>query len=600
MGIIKVLPPPVARLIAAGEVIDRPASALRELLDNAIDSGAREIAVRIEEGGIGLIRLSDDGSGMDAEDLALSILPHATSKISSADDLLRARSLGFRGEALASIAAAARVEILSRDAASPSAQRLVAGPGSAASISACAGRKGTTVTVSGLFADFPARRQFLKRPQAEAALCRQVLVDKALAHPGIRFSFESGSAKPEILLPAERPGRVADCLREPPRELLHAIRFSGPGFEGEIVLAGPSFYRPDRRLMQAFVNRRRVQEWPLLQALEYGFEGFLPGGAHPCALLFLEIDPALADFNIHPAKREVRFKDPDAPRRAVSQALRDFLGELARRDPAQVGPEPGPFEGPELAGLGGPWSASGLGADGPAAPGFPPSRAGRWQGGVGAFGAAEGSGGYAGRIPAESWPSIDALRDRVAAPPSPGPALGFRYLGQALGPFLLFELGDSLFLLDQHAAHERILFDRLARRPPEAQELLVPEPVGAESDAEEARIEALAPGLALLGFRLERSGGELMVAAAPALLPQGAARELRELARSGAEDPLRAIRATMACRAAVKDGDELEPEAARELIAAALELPEPRCPHGRPIWVRLTREELYRMVRRIV
>jgi len=568
MGIIHVLAPATARLIAAGEVIDRPASALRELLDNAIDSGAKEISVRIEEGGVGLIRVSDDGGGMDAEDLGLSILPHATSKIATADDLLRATSLGFRGEALAAIAATARLEILSRGPESDSAHRLAAGPGTETRVEAAAGRRGTTVSVTGLFADFPARRQFLKRAQAEAALCRQAFMDKAAAHPGILFRYESGAGKAESFMPASRDERLADLYPEPPRQLLHLVGFSGEGFSGEAVIAGPAFYRPDRRLMQVFVNRRRVQEWSLLQALDYSFEGFLPGGAHPCAFLFLEVDPALADFNIHPAKREVRFKDPDGPRRALSHTLRDFLGSLVSRDPAQASPDPGIALGLDAAPAG--WARDSRG------------------------------GSMARADPAGPEWRIAELRERAAPLPAAAPALGFRYLGSALGVFLVFEMDGELFLLDQHAAHERLLFDRFSARPPVSQELLLPRELEAESDEEEGRIEALARPLAEAGFRLERREGRLLVAAAPAELSMDPAGALRELVRSGAEDPIRQLRATAACRAAVKDGDELDEAAALELIAAALDLPEPRCPHGRPIWVRMTRDQLYRMVRRIV
>jgi DNA mismatch repair protein MutL len=577
MGIIKVLSTATARLIAAGEVIDRPASALRELLDNAIDAGAKEISVRIEEGGIGLIRVVDDGAGMDAEDVELSVVPHATSKISSADDLLRAKSLGFRGEALASIAAAARLEIVSRDAGSASAHRLVAGPGEAPRAEAIAGRQGTSVSVSGLFRDFPARRQFLKRPQAEAALCRQILTDKAVAHPSILFRLESGSGgSAETLMPADREVRVADCYPEPPRSLLHRLVFSGSGFEGEAVIAGPSFYRADRRLMQVFVNRRRVQEWSFLQALDYAFEGFLPGGAHPCAFLFLEVDPALADFNIHPAKREVRLKDPDGPRRSLIQAVRDFLGELAHRDPAQLTPDvQAELELHPVTAPSGSWGGS-------------PTTAAR---GIARF----PSTGTAG------WTGTEELRERAAPLPPPSSALPFRYLGRALGPFLLFEMDDSLYFLDQHAAHERMLFDRLSARAPQSQELLVPLPVEAQSDEEERRIEAMAAELARAGFRTEREAGRLVVTAAPALLAEDPVEALRELARgSGEDDPLRAVNALAACRAAVKDGDELDETTATELIAAALALPEPRCPHGRPIWTRVTREQLFKLVRRIV
>jgi DNA mismatch repair protein MutL len=576
MGSIRVLPPETARLIAAGEVIDRPASALRELIDNAVDSGALEISARIEEGGIGLIRVTDDGAGMDREDLELAALPHATSKIRGADDLLRARTLGFRGEALASIAAAAGLEILSMEASARSAHRLRSRPGAAPTIEASAGRRGTTVTVTELFKDFPARRQFLKRAQSEAALCRQVLEDKAAAHPGLLFRYESGSGSPFVLPPGEAASRIALLHPEIPRGFLHAVKFSGRGFEGCAVVAGPSFSRPDRRLMQVFVNRRRVQDWSLLQSLDYSFSGYLPGGLHPAAFLFLEIDPALADFNIHPAKKEVRLKDPDEPRRAIVRAIQDFLGELTRRDPAQALPEAAlELDLREVAGI--------------------------------AEGTAALSGGWRPNAFAEERPSregFDAVRGRAEAgqgpsPPRPEAASGFRYVGRALGPFILFERGDELWFLDQHAAHERMLFDELLARPPASQELLVPEVLEAEDEAEDARIAEAAGRLAEAGFRIEREGGSWLVAAAPASLAKGAADAVRELA-GGSGNPTRAACALAACRAAIKDGDELDAAAAESLIARALALPEPRCPHGRPIWSRITREQLYALVRRTV
>lgn len=562
MGTIHVLSSETARLIAAGEVIDRPASALRELIDNAIDSGASEISARIEEGGIGLIRVVDDGSGMDRSDLELAIFPHATSKIKNANDLLTARSLGFRGEALASIATAATMEITSKDDNSPSANRLVSSPGSEPMIEACAGRRGTAVSVSGLFKDFPARRQFLKRPQAEAALCRQVFEDKAASHPAIGFRFESSSGSPVLLRPSSRLERVSVLHPEVRRDFLHSVQFSGTGFQGEAIVAGPSFSRTDRRLLQAFVNRRRVQDWSLLGSLDYSFSGYLPGGLHPFAFLFLEIDPALADFNIHPAKKEVRFKDPDGPRRAMNSAVQSFLGELTRRDPSQVGPDPS------------------------------------IQLGLGQHQA------QSERREVRGWEAFDEVRERTAsgdspAIPSPRPERGFRYLGSALGPFLVFEREGAVWFLDQHAAHERMIFDGLMARAPESQELLVPEEIVCEDEAEDTRIEAAIPRLAEAGFRLNREGGSWFVAAAPPELSGAAAEAVRELSR-GSGDPRRAARALAACRSAIKDGDLLDDAAAEELIARALELPEPRCPHGRPIWSRITREQLYRLVLREV
>jgi DNA mismatch repair protein MutL len=575
MASIRILPPEAARLIAAGEVIDRPASALRELLDNSIDAGATDIAVRIEEGGVRLIRVADDGIGMDREDLELAALPHATSKIRCADDLLHVRSLGFRGEALASIAAVAGLEIVSMPADARSAFRLRSYPGSVMSIEPCAGRKGTSVTVSELFKDFPARRQFLKRSQAEAALCRQVFEDKAAAHPGIRFSLESGSSAPLVLPAGDMVSRIASLHPDIPAGFLHPLSFASDQFEGRIVLAGPSVSRPDRRSMQVFVNRRRVQDWSLLQCLDFAFSGYLPGGLHPFALLFLEIDPRLADFNIHPAKKEVRLKDPDSPRRAVIRAIQDFLGGLTKRDTRQCAPD------------------SDIELD------------------LRGFDRAEE------RIPSSvssgskpSWENFDELRERSSrgfgpSSPKPLPVSGFRYIGRALGPFLLFERGDELWFLDQHAAHERILFDEYMAKPPPVQELLVPEKISIEDESEMALITELLEPLREGGFRVERDGDDWVVAAAPAPLVKGAAQALRELALAsgdirGPGSALRATAAMSACRAAVKDGDELDAAAAESLIAAALELPEPRCPHGRPIWTRITRDQLYALVRRTV
>jgi len=618
---IHVLPPETARLIAAGEVIDRPAAVLREFLDNALDAGATEISVEIEGGGVDLVRVVDNGEGMDAEDLGLAVLPHATSKINKADDLLTARSLGFRGEALASIAAAARLEITSRDGTSAEAHRLAAGPHMTLAILAVPGRQGTIAQSSRLFEDYPARRQFLKRAQAEAALCRQVFVDKALAHPEVAMRFTSEGRLAFALGPAEPETRVVEAYGEIPAGFAYRVRFTGPGCSGSVVIASPAFCRNDRRLMQVFVNRRRVQDAGLLQALDYAFEGFLPGGTHPAAFLFAEVDPALADFNIHPAKREVRLKDQQGLRRAFVEAVKAFLLELSRREPSRVAPAADSelglaWEETRYAARGAPEDRGGYGRSGRGWPAGPESGA-----------TASGPGWAAG-----SWDRLGELRERIgsvdearfaadggAAPdggmaPHPGPAGGPaepRYLGKALGLFLVVEAGDALYLIDQHAAHERLLYDSFMASPPAPQDLLVPAVFEPEDDAEESALEAARTELEALGFGLEKEGGSWLVTALPSPLDRDPVGAIREMLARGAARPVAgagaaargarsAALATAACRAAVKDGDELEPAAAAELARRALGLPEPRCPHGRPVWVRLSREELFRLVRRLV
>ncbi len=599
---IQILPPETARLIAAGEVIDRPAALLRELLDNAIDAGAGEIRVEIEGGGIASTLVMDDGDGMNAEDLALSILPHATSKIRSADDLLTARSLGFRGEALASIAAAATLEITSKTEEMLEARRLCSRPGSNPTIEATAGQKGTRVIVKGLFDNFPARRQFLKRAQAESSLCKQVFIDKAMAHPGVAFRLSSDG---QLLVQAPActsfKERVLAFHGDVNSETVHEVSFSGEGFEGRVVLAGPSWYRNDRRAMETFVNRRRVQDWSLLSGLDWSYEGLLPGGAHPFAILFVEVDPALADFNIHPAKREVRFRDPGSIRHAMTRAMRDFLARLVRERPESAIPEAGEalsgflFQG-ERRGYAGDkesphdWvrRAQGRvgGGDRPIAREEAYDRASSWE-------------GLLREKPFERAPS-----GTDAAPPSDALGKGsnseLRYLGQAFGLFLIVERGEELFLIDQHAAHERLIYDELTERAPTVQELLVPVRVRIDSEAEERRLASLAPAIAQAGFSLERADGEWQLTALPAALREDPEGALRELIEGGSEDPARSARAMSACKAAIKDGEILDPVSALELARRALELPEPRCPHGRPVWVRLTREDLFRLVRRIV
>ncbi len=588
---IRVLPPETARLIAAGEVIDRPASVLRELLDNAIDAGAGQIEVRIEQGGIRSILVSDDGSGMSRADLAMSILPHATSKISCAHDLLAIRTLGFRGEALSSIAAVACIEMTSFDGVSTAASRLTAGPGVPARLENVPGNRGTTILVSGIFDDYPARRQFLKRAQAEAALCRQVYQDKAIAHPGVAFRWISGSQR-ETRLAEPRIDRIQAFHPDLPHGLLRALACRGQGFTGEVVLCGPSFHRPDRRLMQVFVNRRRVQEWSVLNAVEYAFSAHLPGGMKPCAFVFLEVDPALADFNIHPAKREVRFKNANDIREALVQEIRLFLDALEPRADTVSPLYHEPYLEAAFTGeAGGPYGHRRPLNHAPQGEGT------GWEGFLSAGSEfAAGYSAFRSGTPGETGPAP------TEDPPQRGePAVaGIRFLGRLFGPYLMFVMDEALYILDQHAAHERIIFDRLGSKRPEVQELLVPAVVEPEDDAQDGALGSMAAELEASGYRLGRSGTVWEVRAVPAILGQTAIPILSDLVRNGGGDSIRRTLSGLACRAAVRDGDILDTEAALSLIRLAVSLPEPRCPHGRPLWIRLDREHIDRLVGRTV
>ncbi|MCX7776042.1 MAG: DNA mismatch repair endonuclease MutL [Spirochaetaceae bacterium] len=598
MGTIRILPPETARRIAAGEVIDRPASALRELLDNAIDADAHEVSASIEGGGIDSITVVDDGNGMDREDLALAIREHATSKIFTADDLLKTRTLGFRGEALASIAAVARLEIVSRRHGSEDGHRLVAEPMKDPILQPAPAREGTRVTIKGIFESFPARRQFLKRPQSEAMLCRSVFMERALAHPQLAFRWQSGMASPEVLMPASYEERIATIFPDLPRQALFRCNAGDAGFSAIIIAANPSLHRRDRKYLQIFINRRRVPEWGISSVLEYAFGKYLPGGLYPAVFAFLEVDPAFADFNIHPAKKEVRLKRPDAIRSAIHAALEK---ELALRfgkpgtvgleaSPLHANPAPNPFLAAQEREHAAWWIAD---ADPhrlrqPVAydRANPSDSSIRQRHGMYGFENISVSASRGGSLPADFW---ETLRSDERP----------RYIGRGIGPFLIFTLGDAIWIMDQHAAHERILYDRLLSRPGTAQPLLVPYVV--HEDEIVQTLSQSREDLAALGYILDFHEDTVSIEGVPALCAETALDALLFWAsESGRGTPVDHLIATLACRAAVKDGDQLDDMHAKELIAEALALPEPRCPHGRPVFLQLSHEYLYQQFGRLL
>jgi DNA mismatch repair protein MutL len=591
-------------------VVDRPAALAREFIDNAIDSGGTRIEVFIDEGGCRRVEVSDDGEGMDRENLELCTLPHATSKIRSLDDLALTETLGFRGEALAAAAAVAALEIVS-SVDGREAWKLLAGPGENRPPRLEPGRRnrGTSVRALGLFDTIPARKQFLKREGTEALLCRQSFIDKALAFPEIDFRFTQDGALKLSLPPAEDlrerfAAIVLDRSTVKSRgetSMLHQLHTIGEGFRASIVVGGPELCRSDRRQQFVFANRRRIQDFSLLQALEYGVQGWFPNGVHPVGAVYIDIDPALADFNIHPAKREVRFADPGAIHHAVTTALRNFV-RAAPPKAAGAGPLlfPGGFPGAR-------------GEDSAAFPGetfrrrqtesrslamealleHPPDFAplpGRNARGTAFQAAQELQGGGYGTA-AETQPPYGA-----------GKAEEPRFIGRVFGLFLLVEQGNRFFIIDQHAAHERILYDRFLSAPILKQELLVPIHFDCESPQEDAFLRAKQEELKKLGISIAEEGaGHWQITALPEgwRLSDSETREaLRDLRNAG-ENMAERWAATLSCHRALRDGDYLDDQSARALAEAALALPVPRCPHGRPVWIELSREQLYKGVKRL-
>jgi DNA mismatch repair protein MutL len=567
---IHILREDVSRRIAAGEVIDRPLSIVRELIDNAIDAEAHSVDVYLEAGGLTRIRVVDDGQGMAREDLELCAERHATSKIESDQDLLRISTLGFRGEALASIAACARLAIVSRPSTpeSAGANRLVAEGGRRVALEASQGAPGTAVEAADLFFNLPARKRFLKSPAAEAQLCRQVFLEKALAHPQISFRLFSDGALRHFLPAQELKERAASAYALDPAHL-YTARGEAPGAVARVVAARPELARRDRRLLQVYVNRRRIFEFGLVQAVEYAFGEHVPGGRFPVAFVFLEVEPGQVDFNVHPAKKEARFRNLPELRQIVIGTIRRVLE---------------PFHLP-------------LPAAGPAASGgeieLPLERRAAPEAGPG--------GGRAAALP------LPAGRRREAFAPAPGtrPAEGSpvepRYLGQIFGLFLVVELADELYLVDQHAAHERLLFEELKGRQYGSQELLLPLPLE-KSPALDAALARFSGTLRRLGIRVLRGeGGGWEVTALPEELLCIEEELAAALAgETGSPEELEdRLLALAACRTAVKDGEELDALTARELARRALALDNARCPHGRPLWMRIAKEELLRAVNRV-
>ncbi len=578
-----------AQKIAAGEVIERPASALRELLDNAIDSGAGRISVEIEKGGMERICVSDDGCGMTKEDLALCIKNHTTSKITSAQDLLSASTLGFRGEALASISAVCRLEITS--AREGKAFKIIPG----GKVIPAVRSKGTLVEAAGIFENFPARKQFLKRPAAETALCRQVFNDKALAWPEIEFRLSLDGSPRAVLKPAASfKERCLDVLK--PQEgatFFHEIKGSGSAFSFTAVLGSPEVSRRDRRFQLVFVNGRRISDFGLQQAVEFGAEGRFPNGLHPFFCLFIECAPRTADFNIHPAKKEVRFLDPAEIHHAVSTACREFYrsGLTARHESA--GESAKPDTAFEFAAM--------ETADNPLVrlrrTGYAPAYGRKYNGGD----------TYApSAVYAPSSARLAAEYAREAAEYADGAAIAdipqdFRFLGQVLGTFIAVEKQGRLFLIDQHAAHERIIYNEILSSRGEKQELLVPYRINSPDRQTDSKLRRKQEELYGAGFTLQDEGEGLWLVTTVPLRWTGTEKDLRAELLDGDAEPdtlVSRLYASEACRSACKDGDILDPAAARNLAAKALALPEPFCPHGRPVYTEITREELFRRVKR--
>ena len=620
MNEIQLLDSLVIDRIAAGEVVERPASVVKELVENSLDAGATRVAVQLEDSGIGLVEVVDDGSGMPAAEVGLAFAQHATSKVRTVDDLDAIETMGFRGEALASIAAVARVEMMTGTGDGPGVRLRVEG-GGRQPVEQIAWPGGTTIRVEDLFFNTPARRKNLKKPATELRHASQTVIDYALCRPDVYVSLAHGKrtllAAPPVSTLAERVHGVLG-----PQVAGHWLpiegRFGSLSISGGVT--SPEHQRPSRNDIRWFVNQRPVSDYRLVHALVSAYETLLDRRRFPVAVIFLELPVEDVDVNVHPRKAEVRFADPSAVYRGVRSAVRE---SLARHLPPPrihpgVGEEAsgGPRDGQVLRFHGGLHGTSSTGSSA-----FDTSRSlpvSEWIVAEGTAPAAGESAEGGGRMP----PRSGSLEDRFAGGPTDGASVdggrirgtagAIRPLAQYANTYILAADEKGLLIIDQHVAHERILYEQvlaqLGARSVEAQHLLVPEMVEL-SAAEAATIGSQSELLESFGFVVEPFGGNSWaVRTAPAILgTRNVGDTVRALLESlgrgqgpdALEDAKQEVAASIACHAAVRANHPLAREEMVRLIAD-LELCESptRCPHGRPILVRIEHDDLERRIGR--
>ena len=589
---IQPLPDQLISQIAAGEVVERPASVLKEVVENSLDAGARQIDVQIEGGGIKRIRVADDGRGMPRADLPLALQRHATSKITSLDDLEHVASFGFRGEALASIAAVARVSLTSREAHAEHAWRIV-NHGHDSTITPAALGAGTVIEITDLYYNTPARRKFLRAESTEFGHCADVLNRMALARPDVSFSLSHNGVVKQRLAACDLARRVRELIGSEFFEQARNVSANA----GDLRLTGhaalPAYNRATRDEQYCFVNGRFVRDKLLTHAIRQAYADILHGSRHPAYVLFLELDPYGVDVNVHPAKTEVRFREARGVHQFIFHALQRTLATpLSYTPSAQPRPETAPFSTYPTANSSP--SSSPLSRFTTPAP---------YQASLN-IGIGE----------AQTRAYLDfANVARNEPPPTPDASAPLGYaLAQLHGLYVLAQNHHGLVLVDMHAAHERILYEklkqRLAHEAPATQALLIPAMFSA-SLREMATAEEHAATLAALGFELSPAGPQqLALRSFPALLARAAPIELiRALLADLDEYPASQVietrrnelLATMACHGAVRANRQLTlPE--MNALLRDMEATEraDQCNHGRPTWRQLSLAELDKLFMR--
>ncbi len=601
MTLIQVLPADLVNQIAAGEVVERPASVVKELLENSLDAGARSIQVDLEDGGLGLVRVADDGSGMGREDALRCLERHATSKLRDAAGLATIATMGFRGEAIPAIASVSRMRIDTCAEGPPETivgTRITLEGGERVAVEEVARPRGTTVEVRDLFFNTPARRKFMRSTAAESGHASEAVVRVALARPDVGFTLRSGG-RAAIATAAGAPLEERAAIALGKEAARHVIPVDGSRGEFRVrgVVTSPDHSAATARGLYLFVNGRFIRDRALAYAVVRAYAGSLPAGRQPAGVLFLELPLDRVDVNVHPQKLEVRFQDPRAATDAVHHAVSESL-------------RPSPWLRHRTAVLE-------AGSPAPSVP-FASEPGSEDVAGVLARARDQAADRARGMLPFPAPASPDRLPDApspggTARAPAPGYFGSMRYVGQHARTYLLCEApGGTLVVIDQHASHERLLFHRLREslrdRHLEVQPFLVP-PVVTLPPAAARAVEGALDELQAVGLEVEPFGGDAFaVKSAPALLGGASmaplladlAEQVEQAERGSAVgEALDGLLATMACHAAVRANQDLGRDEVRALLDGLDSIDfKARCPHGRPVVIELPLAELERRVGR--
>ncbi len=659
-GAIAVLPDALINKIAAGEVVERPASVVKELLENAVDAGAKRITIQIENGGRTLIRITDDGSGMSPEDAPLAFARHATSKIRTMEDLFAIATMGFRGEAIASVAGVSHARIITRRPADMQAVSIEAHESVIGPATPCAGPPGTTIEIRDLFYCIPARRKFLRTDATEFGHIQEMVLRTALAFPGIGIQL-SHNGRTTLDLPptADHPWRIVQALGAELKDKLLGVNLDDRHIRISGWIGLPETARGTARYQYLFLNGRFIRDRSLLHAIKEAYRGLIEPNSQPVAVIFVWMDPEAFDVNVHPQKTEVRFREPNLPYRAVLAALRE---QLLARDLTAVArfhsgmrmptdarhldqqsarsrqvvadffrgsnpPQPG-FEFPAPA------------TTSPAAPAEWPSPPANSAVNPPAGPLAATSNADSRRPAAGDWPepaasgaapivAPDVNMESGVIPVVPSPSAGIAASSARAGQiggytvsggkflqvhdsYLVVEESDGLLLIDQHALHERIIYEQLLARvrkgPMEAQRLLMPVVVSV-NPRQMAIVDRLRPMFERVGMEIsEFDPGSVAVQSLPTLLARLNPVEyihslldrlLESSGRIGEEELLHEVLDMAACKAAIKAGDPLAPDEIRALLSQRLDVERSsNCPHGRPTTIRLSLRDLEKQFKR--